>query len=86
MTDGQSVPVCIVQGAPYIGPSFSTHQLTAIPTDSLSLSSLSSGALTFPYSSTVYGAPASTQYRSLPIPDVQSQGGLYKGLGLGLHC
>ena len=85
MTDEQSVPVCIVQGAPYIGPSISTHQLTAIPTDSLSLSSLSSGALTFPYSSTSFGAPVSTQYRSLPIPDVQSQGGLYKGLGIGLH-
>ena len=85
MTDEQSVPVCIMQGAPYIGPSISTHQLTAMPADSLSLSSLSSGALTFPYSSTGFGAPASTQYRPLPIPDVQSQGGLYKGLGLGLH-
>ena len=82
MTDEQSVPVCLVQGASYIGPSISTHQLTAMPTDSLSLSSLSSGALTFPYSSTGFGAPASTQYRSLPIPDVQSQGGLYKPKGV----
>ena len=77
LTDEHSVPVCIVQGAPYIEPSISTHQLTAMPTDSLSLSSLSSGALTFPYSSTGFGVPASSQYRSLPIPDVQSQGELF---------
>ena len=76
-TDEHIVPVCTVQGTPYIGPSISTHQLTAMPTDSLSLSSLSSGALTFPYSSTGFGAAASSQYRSLPIPDVQSQGELF---------
>ena len=79
--DGHNVPAGytfepVVQGGPYAGPTFSSQQFLGIPCDSVSLSSQSSGALTYPYSSTDFSSFASRQYGTLPVTGSQAQGEL----------